>query len=423
MKQITAVLIGAGQRGMDVYAEYALKFPNEIKFVGVVEPLPNRRERFRKRYNVDAKNAFSDEKGFLAREKFADCVIVANQDRDHYHSTVESLKKGYHVLCEKPMSNDARLIAEMGKASERYGRILQVCHVLRYAPFMVRLKQVLDCGTIGDIISVQWIESVGYWHQAHSFVRGNWNNDASSSPMILAKCCHDFDLFVWLLNSRCKKISSFGDLTYFRRENMPEGATEYCLDGCPHRDSCPYYCVKIYLEDKEESEITVRKVVSEDTSPEKLIEALKKGPYGRCVFRCDNNVVDHQVVNMVFENGVTVDFSMCAFTARTERIINIMGTRGQIKGNIEENRFIAEDFRTLDKTVYEVRVPEGGHSGSDIRIMREFIKAVSSDSENNMISGADKSVESHLMALAAEEARKTSEVIDMKEWKDSLFKA
>ena len=422
MKQVTAVLIGAGQRGMDVYAKHALNFPNEIKFVGVVEPLSDRRERFCKLYNVDKNNAFSGENEFFRKEKLADCVIVANQDRDHYYSTIEALKKGYHVLCEKPMSNDPRKIIEMGMASEKYGRILQVCHVLRYAPFMVKLKQVLDSNVIGDIISVQWIESVGYWHQAHSFVRGNWRSDVSTSPMILAKCCHDFDLFVWLLNSKCKKLSSFGELTYFKKENMPKDAPEYCLDGCPHSETCPYYCVKIYLEDKDENEATVRKVVSDDTSPEKIIDALKKGPYGRCVFQCDNNVVDHQVVNMVFENGVTIDFSMCAFTTRTERVINIMGTKGQIKGNIEDNRFIVDDFRTLNKTTYEIQVSEGGHSGSDISIMREFIKAVSSDNGNNMNSGADKSVESHLIALAAEDARKSSTIIDMNEWKGKLLK-
>ena len=214
-----------------------------------------------------------------------------------------ALEAGKHVLCEKPMSYDRTELIAMGEKARQTGRVLSICHVLRYSPFFVKLKELIDSGAIGKLVSIQHIESVGYWHMAHSFVRGNWSRSEDSCPMILAKCCHDTDILTWLAGSSCEAVSSFGSLAHFNAAHKPDGATEYCLDGCMHRDHCPYYAPRFYLEHPKAVSDGFVSVVSLDPSREAVLNALQCGPYGRCVYQCDNNVVDNQVVNLLYENG------------------------------------------------------------------------------------------------------------------------
>ena len=401
MRQITAIILGAGQRGAEAYAEFARNFPNEMKVVGVAEPREDRRARFSQRYGVPAERCYASWEEALAPEKYADCVLVCTQDRMHYAPTLAALKKGYHVLCEKPMSVDRAEMTGMVEAAEKAGRILSICHVLRYSPFFMKLKQLLDAGAVGQLAAVQHIECVGYWHSAHSYVRGNWRNLAESSPMILAKYCHDLDIMNWLVGSRCWALSSFGSLMHFTHANRPEGAPDRCLDGCPRRDECPYYAPRFYLDHPEGPEYA--KVVSLDPSRDGILRALRTGPYGRCVYACDNDVVDHQVVNLEYENGVTASMTMCDFTERWERSINIMGSRGQILGNMEDCRIEWRDFASGNNTVINVHIPPSFHGGSDDTMMHEFVALVAEGGSSR--TSARLSLESHLMALAAEQSR------------------
>lgn len=405
MKQITAILLGAGQRGAEAYASYALDYPNELKFVGVAEPRKDRREEFAELHHIPEKNVVETDLELLSRPKMADCVLICTQDQMHYEALKLAADKGYHILCEKPISPVRSQLEEIGKIAEEYENVISICHVLRYSPFFRQIKKLLDGGAIGQLIDIQHIESVGYWHMAHSFVRGNWRNKELSSPMILQKCCHDMDILLWLTGSSCKRLSSFGSLTHFKEENAPEGAPKYCLDGCAHREECPYFAPRFYLEDLEENGGSFAKIVSINTDKKSVLDALKDGPYGRCVYHCDNNVVDHQVVNLEFENGVTASLTMCAFTNKCERIINLMGTKGQIRGNMEENEIILQDFASGNTTKIEVKIPKGGHSGSDVAMMKEFVNLVATGGTAKSVSAASESVESHLMALAAEESR------------------
>ena len=231
MKQVTAVVIGAGQRGADVYAAYALNFPNELKIVGVAEPLDDRRAEFAKLHGISDENCFNTWEELLGKERFADCALVCTQDKMHYGPVMRALELGYDVLCEKPMSPDRDELLAMGQKAADTGRILSIAHVLRYSPFFVKIKELIDEGAIGDLMTIQHIESVGYWHMAHSFVRGNWRSSKETSPMILAKCCHDMDILLWLAGSRCKSVSSFGSLKHFKAENAPKGAAKYCLEN------------------------------------------------------------------------------------------------------------------------------------------------------------------------------------------------
>ena len=416
MKQVKAILIGAGLRGAEVYSEYALDHPNEFKVVAVAEPDEVKRNKFAQNHSIPDNMQFNDWSEILNQSIEADCVMVCTQDRMHYEAVLKALEKGYHVLCEKPMSPCKEEIIEMGRMAEKYNQLLVICHVLRYSSFFTKIKELLDEGRIGELVAIQHMESVGYWHQAHSFVRGNWRDSEETSPMILQKCCHDIDILLWLINSRCTKVHSFGSLKYFKEENAPEGAPKYCLDGCIHRDECPFYAPKFYFDHPRSELDGFIKAVSIDTSREKVIKALKTGPYGRCVFHCDNNVVDHQVVNLEFENHVNASFTMCAFTNECERIINLMGTKGQIKGNMEKGEIEIVDFVSGTKNKILLNTSSKGHSGSDMNMMKDFVSLLASDGSNMARTTAKMSVESHLIALAAERSRVNGEIIDMNEY-------
>lgn len=419
LKMITAVLVGAGQRGAQVYAEYARLHPNEIRIVAVAEPDEERRKLFADVHQLPEEGVFSDWKELFEKGKLADCCMVCTQDRFHAAPVKAALSLGYHVLCEKPMSPNPRECLEMGEYAKKYHKTLTICHVLRYSPFFTKMKEILEDGVIGEVISVQHIESVGYWHQAHSFVRGNWRNSNESSPMILQKSCHDMDILLWLLGRRCQAISSFGSLRHFREENAPEGAGLYCMKDCKVEASCPYSANKIYLKDEEWYSETIRRVVDVSGERDAVREALMDGPYGRCVYHCDNNVVDHQVVNLLFEGGLTVSFTMSAFTYEGSRIMNLMGTKGQILGDMEKNEIEVHDFLTGNKLKYIIKTGASGHSGSDEKFMQGFIRTVETDGAYSL-SSAEASVDSHLMAFAAEESRLTGKTVYLEDYCSGL---
>lgn len=422
MKQVTAVLIGAGLRGGYVYSAYALDHPEEFRVVAVAEPDETRRREFAVKHGISENMQFESYEELLEREQMADCALVCTQDTMHYKPVIGALEKGYHVLCEKPMSPDGKEIVKMGELAQMYGRILSICHVLRYSPFFITIKRLLEEEKIGRLMSIQHIEEVGYWHHAHSFVRGNWRNAEESSPMILQKCCHDMDILLWLVQSHCRKVSSFGALTFFKKENAPEGAPKRCLEGCPHRDECPFYAPAFYLEHPKAEEDGLIYAVTPDIKKESVLGALKSGPYGRCVFHCDNTVVDHQVVNLEFENEVTASLTMSAFTKNCAREINLMGTRGQIRGNMESGIIEVYDFvHGITETIHLNTSPKG-HSGSDMSMMKDFVRLVM-DGKGSGKTGALVSVESHLMALAAEQSRVSKATVDFGAFKEELVRS
>ncbi len=414
MKKISLALIGAGDRGMHSYAPYAHNKPHEVEFVAVAEPDSEKREAFRRQYGISEDCCFADYKNLLDKPKLADGILICTQDRMHLEPAMLALEKGYHVMLEKPMSVNAAECIQIGNCAQRYNKILLICHVLRYTPFFSTIKELIDKGSIGKLISIQHNENVGYWHQAHSYVRGNWRKAEESSPMILAKSCHDMDIILWLAGSDCARLSSFGELTHFNKENAPEGAPERCMQGCPSEKECPYYAPKIYLTEKTDWPTSV---ISTDLSIEGRLKALKFGPYGRCVYYCDNDVVDHQVVNMEFENGVTAAFTMCAFTNEMGRTIKLMGTKGEIRGHMEKNQIEIIEFGTSKRITIDLNVGVDihGHGGGDERLMADFINLIR-ENNNNGLTSAKNSVQSHLMSFAAEKSRLDGTVINLKEY-------
>lgn len=417
MKRIDAVLIGAGQRGKDIYGDYALRHPHNLRFVAVAEPNDERRNTFARLHGIKENRCYEDWSMIFEENQIADVAFICTQDNQHYLPAIEALKKGYHVLLEKPMAVKPDECVELEKLADKFGKMFAIAHVLRYTPFFSTLKRLVEEDKIGRLISIRHIENVGHLHHAHSYVRGNWRNSEKSSPMILAKSCHDMDVLLWLAGEDCLKISSFGSLSHFTKENAPEGSPERCLDGCPADKECPYYAPKQYLTSNTGWPTSV---ISNDTSLESRVKALKEGPYGRCVYRCDNNVVDHQVVNMEFANEVTAEFTMCAFGAYGGRRIELMGTKGEIEGDMEKNEIQITEFNTMNTETIKLGSVLSGHGGGDDGFISNFISKLAKGENNSILTSASASVQSHLMAFAAEKSRIEYKIIDMKSFRESF---
>jgi len=417
MNKVTVALIGAGLRGQG-YTEYALSHPDQLQVVAVADPNQARREKMQLHHDIEESMCFTDWQHLLSRPKLADAVLICTQDRMHYEPTMQALDAGYHVLLEKPMSPDPKEVVAMGEKAREKGLVFSICHVLRYTNFFGTLKRLLNEGAIGKLQSIQHNENVGYWHQAHSFVRGNWRNSRQSSPMILQKSCHDMDILLWLAGADCVRISSFGSLSHFHPGNAPQGAPKRCTDGCPVADSCLYYAPNIYLQ---EDPGWLGAAISDDPSLEARKQALEEGPYGRCVYHCDNDVVDHQVVIMDFANEVTAAFTMTAFTKQISRTLKLMGTEGEIRASMENNEVelirFGEDKPRIIPLDRAEHGQSGGHGGGDGGIIADFVRLVREEGKAKGLTSAEESVQSHLMAFAAEHARLTRQVVHLSEFR------
>lgn len=405
----TVALVGLGARGLHTYAPYAKLHPEEMKIVAVADVVPERVTLAAKEYGVPEKMCFSSAEEFFAEERLADAVFISTQDRQHVTHALMALEKGYDILLEKPISHSLEECYALKKKVTEKNKLVVVCHVLRYTTFYKTIKQAIDSGDIGDIVSIQAIENVGYWHAAHSFVRGNWRNSDETSPMILQKCCHDFDIYGWLIGKKCIGVSSFGSLSYFKKENAPEGAADRCL-SCKYVNSCPYSAKLIYLDNETgfyagNTDWPVN-VVMEEPTEEGIIAALQTGDYGRCVFASDNNVVDHQVCNLLFEDGVTVNFTMCSFTSEMSRYCKIMGTKGEIIADQTSNLVTVSVFGK-EPVVYDINqlaTDLSGHGGGDNAMLTEFFECLNND-QVDALTTIENSVQSHEIALACEKSR------------------
>ena len=399
MKPVTAVVLGAGSRG-STYAEFAREYPDQLQIIAVAEPRADRRELLAQELNVPGENRFASWEELLAKPRLADCAFVCTLDDDHTAPAIRAMELGYDVLLEKPMSNNEDECRAIVDTARRTGRKLAVCHVLRYTPFFMTLKGLLDRGTVGEVTNIAHIENVGYWHQAHSFVRGNWRTVRETSPMILQKSCHDMDILLWLMGRNCTHVQSFGSLRHFTPENAPAGAPERCLDGCPHAEICPYYAPRLYL-DMSRTGWPVD-VITTDLSEAGRRRALEEGPYGRCVYHCDNDVVDRQVVNLLFEGGAVATFTMTAFSADFSRQLKVFGTRGQIQADMGTGEIVLHPFGA-EKQIVPVERAISGHGGGDYGILRDFLQVLREGGESR--TSAEISLQSHLICFAAEKSR------------------
>jgi len=414
MKQITAILIGAGLRG-NTYSVHALKHPEELRIVGVAESDNIRRREYQEKYNLPDESCLKTWQDVFAKDKWADVVMICTQDAMHYQPAMAAIEKGYDILLEKPIAPTAKECQDIAEAAKTKGVKVIVCHVMRYMPIFEQIKEIVESGEIGRIVQIVHNENVGDFHHAHSFVRGNWRNLKESSPMILAKSCHDLDLLLWLIGKKCLRLSSFGSLSHFNKENCPPGAPARCTDGCTI--DCPYHARKVYVEGGSEWFRSASAGHANPTDAE-VEAAILNGPYGRCVYQCDNDVVDHQVVSMEFEDGIHVIFSMSAFTPDISRSIKIMGTKGQIKAHTVPNAIIVSKFVTYPQLHdREMVIPydeSDAHQGGDSGMISNFCAYMRGEDRPHGISEVHISAWNHLLCFAAEKSRLSNgQVIDL----------
>lgn len=420
MKQIKVVLVGYGNRGQ-IYCDYALSNPNEMQVVAVVEPNPFRLQEAKERYSLSVMQVFASFADFLATKIECDFVINATMDEIHFQMAMEILEAKYDMLIEKPVvPNEEQLNQIVSMAAKNDCRVF-VCHVLRYTPFYLHIKEALLSGGIGKIISMEMNEHVGILHYLSSYNRGKWNTEKKcGSGFLLAKCCHDLDLICWLNNeTRPQSVFSFGGRKLFVAENKPEGSTDFCY-RCPYKQDCRYSALKVHYEWNVMPFLTwaeLNKPLNELTKEEKL-EYLKHSVYGRCAYETGGDIVDRQNLTIQFENGSLATFTLVGGCTRGERYIHIVGEKGEIEGKVSENKFILrtltgelepyykEEIIDVSKEIGEI-VQDGGHFGGDRAIMRELIRYYNGDRSSLSITSLSDSVNGHLCVYAAEKSRKS----------------
>jgi len=406
---VTLSIIGAGERG-NVFADIASRLPQWARVVAVAEPREEYRNAFARRWGVPSNGVFKSWRELAAKPRLSDAVVICTMDREHAEPAVAFTAAGYHMLLEKPMATTLEDCKRIARAQEEARTITCVCHSLRYNEAFARLKETAHSGRIGRVMSIDQLEQVTWWHQAHSFVRGNWGNEGRSTFMLLAKSCHDIDFIAHLVDAGCERVQSFGSLSYFTRANAPSGSGERCTD-CAVEHACPYSAIKTYVESDRES--WPASLVSADHSREAHRAAIVAGPYGRCVWKCDNDVVDHQVVAMEFENGVTATFTMTAFTRIQGRKIRVHGTEGEIE--FTEERMWVRTFADNREEQIDFVPEEGSHGGGDTRVLVSFLAAIRNNDPRLVLTDVQESLRTHSIVFAAEKSRRQGRMIALEE--------
>jgi predicted dehydrogenase len=465
-KPLRILLFGAGNRGADAYGRYALTHPDQVQFVAVAEPDPQRRSCFAAEHHIPTEAQFPGWHEALQGKRIADAVINATQDHSHHDSALGAIAAGYPMLLEKPIAPTLKQTLAITQAAEASGLPLMVCHVLRYTDFFQKVKHIFDSGMLGQVIHIAHSENVAYYHMAHSYVRGNWRNVATSAPMILAKCCHDLDLLYWFLGKQADQLSSVGDLRHFKPENAPPGAPTRCTDGCPAAETCPFYAPRIYLESQPIKTAVSRAsnpflrtlgklaisrprltdalgalippirdltrysgwprntLTLEPKSDQAVLHALQSGPYGRCVYHCDNNVVDHQVVSLHYLGGITATLTMHGHSHEEGRTLRVDGSLATLLGKFTHSQAWLEVHPHGVGKISQFSFPTvvdraSGHGGGDDGIMHAFVEALCGQAAP--LTSARDALESHLLAFAAEDARIMGKTIDLQTYRETIL--
>lgn len=413
------LIVGAGSRGLTVYADYISRHPDQFRLAGVAEPRDYYREETARRHQLPEQSCWSDWRELLDLPQLAPAVILATQDRDHLEPALALMKHGYDLLLEKPMAPSLEECRQLQQASRRYQKLLVVAHVLRYTPYFRQLKSLVDSGVLGQLVTVRHFEPVLYWHQAHSFVRGNWRKTADSAPMLLAKSCHDLDMLCHLVAQEPVQVVSFGDLSHFSRRHQPPDAADRCQDCRYREEGCAYSAHRFYLGLQRQGALGwPLDTITSDTSEAGVVRALAEGPYGRCVYACDNDVVDHQVVAVEFAGGVSATFTMTAFAKERLRETELLGSHGQLCG--DGTKIVLRPFEALPAALPDERgqlqsngdivwdfshVPNQGHGGGDDGLMEFFYECLQDRQRALQWSLPEAALRGHALCFAAEQSR------------------
>lgn len=454
VRPVTLAIIGAGNRGGEVYADYCARHPEDARVVAVADPDAIRRDRMAERHGLDPGHCYEHADALFDAPKMADAVVIATPDQHHVVPAIRALEAGYDILLEKPLAPDFDQLQQLRTAAAGRADAVTIAHVLRYTPFFVAIKQMLNDGTIGRLQGIEHTENIGFWHYVHSYVRGNWRSATTASPLILAKACHDLDILRWMADAPCMRVASFGDLRHFHPGEAPAGAPEHCLDGCPVEDSCPFHASRFYVDHLRDWQGGPVTTITDDLTVSGRLDSLRKGQYGRCVYRCDNDVADHQVTILQFANGVTATLTVTAFSQENTRVVRYLGSHGEIRGDLERGDIEVVRFKPAPHVASPAGAPGRGqlgdvtapgvasgaapserieiplsekaaaappwgafvgHAGGDDGLMRDFVQRLRSRLAGNEVPRAQtsltESIDSHLMAFAAEESRTTGRIV------------
>ena len=425
---VTAVVVGAGNRAM-YYSSFALQRPDMLKIVGVAEPSERRRQLAAERFGLSPEQCFDSAQELADKPNMADAVINGTMDQFHVPTSLPLLAAGYDILLEKPFATSEREMRELIQAANRHEKKVMICHLMRYISFWRAIKERVARGEIGEVINIQTNEHVSYHHMAVAYIRGKWARQAvSGSPMLMSKCCHDLDVIMWMKSGiRPRSVSSFGSNIQFRPENAPEGAGTRCLVDCPIESDCLYSARKHYIDhpDRWSHYVWDKLERAEDLTPAQKYDFLKSdSPYGRCVWRADMDVVDHQSVAIEFEDGSTATHNLVGGSPRPVRTIHLIGTIGEIQGVYEESRFVvrhidprpgheySEESVSVDVTG-DMQGAKGGHGGGDMRLVADFVNFVRGEPRSISCTSIDDSVNGHLVGFRADEAMRERRVVDI----------
>ncbi|TFY61274.1 hypothetical protein EVG20_g7119 [Dentipellis fragilis] len=419
---IRLAVMGCGQRGKN-YAAYALSEPTKCKVVAIAEPRPKTRKLVADSYRVDQSLVFESWTDFLEASaetiktigtRLADAVLITVQDHMHTELVEAFAAQGYHILCEKPMATNIEHCLRMESAVKKAGIIFGMGHVLRYSPYTKAVTEVVRSGKLGALVNAVHVEPVGHYHFAHSYVRGSWSREADSSFSLMTKSCHDIDILChWLSPSTPSQVSSFGGLQHFRKSEKPTGAGEAarCFDCAVEKD-CPYSAKRIYLDKVTAGSLGWPSSTIVDGIPdiENITEALRYGPYGRCVYEHDNDVV-----NIQYSSGATASFTMVAFTSLIcDRQTRLHFTHGEIVGDMKT--FTVNNFRTGQSTVHKPKDEGGGHGGGDLGLISTFVEAIREGNQELLGTDVTDVLKSHLTVFAAEQSRRQGTVVNCEEF-------
>jgi predicted dehydrogenase len=486
-KPLRLVIIGAGSRG---YARAIHESPEcGATIAAVAEPNEFKRHELGRKY-ISSYVPEGQAQSFTSWQEFVnyemlkkqygtedkkpgfDGVFICTLDQTHVEIITALAPYKLHIMSEKPLAtnlNDCLQIyrAIHPSASSIPDRIFSIGHVLRYSPHNMLLKKLVSSNAIGSIISIEHTEPVGFWHFAHSYVRGNWRKESLSAPSLLTKSCHDIDFILWLLcepsspsepHHLPSHITSSGSLSYFKKRNKPSlaGSATNCT-SCSAEPTCTYSAVRIYR-DRQRSmgqpswfvkivspeiedlyrtrgplvaEKVLMKSLSDDYTPSTPIgDRDARSWYGRCVYESDNDVCDDQTVTIAWEESATqlaktASFHMVAFTeSQCERRGRIYGTKGEI--SYDSTTITVYDFATRHREEYKPKQMGGGHGGGDKGLADAFVKAIWAVERQGMEveaaqrryvgCGMEDMLRSHAAVFAAEEARRKGEVVKWEEW-------
>jgi predicted dehydrogenase len=410
---VRAILIGAGLRGRDTYSRYAAKHPERLEIVGLAEPDPQRREEVAALHAIPARAVHTSWEALVAAAPSADAAIVATSDALHVEPALAALAGGYHVLLEKPIALSARDCVRVVRAAERAGRVLQVCHPMRFIPFYEKLAELVAGGAIGRLVHLDLREHIGAWHMVHSYVRGKFRSTREAAPILLAKSCHDLDLLVWLVGERPARVASSGALSHYCARGAPVSVPERCTDGCPIQAECPHDAVRFYADpDEKLARHWPWSDVSLDPAREARLAALRTGRYGRCIYRCDNDVLDHQSVSVEFASGITASFGLHGFANEERRTVRISGTRGEIRGVLHEGAIEVSRVGSFASERHQMAGSPLNHFGGDDGLLDHFSDVLGSGDLARLRSTGQSALEGHLLGFAAERAREAASVVD-----------